>query len=175
MLLEYNSMTSQEMLRMVQEIYTEGNRENAQWRNPGVEDLTEAIREEEGFFMEFLEEFMADDRNRYYILEVDGQWVSALRLTKLDGFYYLEALETAEAHRKKGYGSKLICEVISALRQHGPVAIRSSVDKENTQSLATHKKCGFVIDQENGINYLNGDRYENGYGMLYTEESEMKK
>ena len=169
MLLQFNSMTAQEMRRMVQEIYTEGNRENAQWRNPDVEDLTEAIRREEDFFVEFLEKFMADDRNRYYILEVGGQWVSALRLTKLDGFYYLEALETAETHRQKGYASKLIVEVISALKQRGPVTIRSSVDKENTQSLATHKKCGFVIDQEKGINYLNGDRYENGYGMLYTE------
>lgn len=174
MLLQFDSMTAQEMCRMVQEIYTEGNRENAQWRNPGVEDLTEAIREEEGFFVEFLEKFMADDRNRYYILEVDGQWVSALRLTKLNDFYYLEALETAEAHRRKGYGSKLICEVIFALKQRGPVTIRSCVYKKNIQSLATHKKCGFVIDEENGINYLNGDRYENGYGMLYTEESEKK-
>ena len=171
MLLEFDSMTGQEMRRMVQEIYTEGNRENARWRNPGVEDLTEAIREEEGFFVEFLEKFMADERNRYYILKVDGQWVSALRLTKLDNFYYLEALETAEAHRQKGYGSKLIGEVISALRQHGPVTIRSSVHKKNAPSLATHKKCGFVIDGENGMNYLNGERYENSYGMLYTEES----
>lgn len=175
MLLEFDSMTGQEMRRMVQEIYTEGNRENAQWRNPGVEDLTEAIRKEEDSFVEFLEKFMADDRNRYYVLEVDGQWVSALRLTKLDSFYYLEALETGEAHRRKGYGAKLICEVISALRQHGPVTIRSSVYKKNTASLATHKKCGFVIDEENGTNYLNGDRYENGYGMLYTEERETGK
>ena len=169
MLLEFDSMTGQEMRRMVQEIYTEGNRENAQWRNPGVEELSEAIREEEGFFVEFLEKFMADDRNRYYILEADGRWVSALRLTKLDDCYYLEALETAEAHRRKGYGSKLICEVIAALKRRGPVTIRSSVHKKNAQSLATHKKCGFVIDEENGINYLNGDRYENSYGMLYTE------
>lgn len=169
MLLKFNSMTAQEMRRMVQEIYAEGNRENAQWRNPNLEDLTEAIRQEEEFFIEFLEEFMANDRNSYYVLEVDGQWVSALRLTKLDDFYYLEALETAEGHRRKGYGSRLILEVISALKQQGPVTIRSSVDKENIRSLATHKKCGFVIDQEKAINYLNGDRNENGYGMLYTE------
>ena len=166
MLLEFYSMTAQEMLRMVQEIYTEGNRENAQWRNPGLEDLTEAIREEEGFFVEFLEEFMASERNSYYVLEVDGQWVSALRLTKLDDFYYLEALETAEGHRKKGYGSKLISEVISALKQRGPVMIRSSVRKWNMESLATHKKCGFVIDEENGMDYLTGERDENNYGML---------
>ena len=169
MLLEFTTMTAQEMRRMVHEIYTEGNRENAQWRNPGVEDLTEAIREEEGFFVEFLEKFMADDRNCYYILEVDDQWVSALRLTKLDDFYYLEALETAEGHRRKGYGSKLVLEVISALKQRGPVTIRSSVRKWNKESLATHKRCGFVIDEENGMDYLNGERDENSYGMLYTE------
>ena len=170
MLLEFNSMTTQEMRRLVRDIYAEGNRENAQGKNPGLQDLTEAIREEEGFFVEFLEEFMASERNRYYVLEVDGQWVSALRLTKLNDFYYLEALETGEAHRRKGYGSQLICEVISALKQHGPVTIRSSVNKQNARSLATHKKCGFVIDKENGIDYLNGDLNENSYGMLYTDD-----
>lgn len=170
MLLEFNSMTAQEMCRMVQEIYAEGNRENAQGRNPNLEDLTEAICEEEGFFVEFLEEFMANECNSYYVLEVDGQWVSALRLTKLDDFYYLEALETAEVHRRKGYGSKLICEVISALKQRGPVTIRSSVNKQNARSLATHKRCGFVIDEENGMDYLSGERNENNYGMLYTEK-----
>ena len=60
MLIQFDSMTAQEMFRMVQEIYSEGNRENAQGRNPDLEDLTEAIREEEGFFVEFLEEFMAN-------------------------------------------------------------------------------------------------------------------
>ncbi len=32
------------------------------------------------------------------------------------------------------------------------------MNKQNVASLATHQKCGFIIEEENGINYLCGDR-----------------
>lgn len=167
MLLEFESMREAEMYRMVHEVYPEGSYENAREKYPEAEDLTDAIREEEQYFMGFLKKFLSKDVNRYYVLEVDGQWVSALRLTRLDGFYYMEALETAPEYRKKGYAAKLIGEVVALLQERGAVTIRSNVNKENIASLATHKKCGFVIAEENGINYLTGESREWLYGMLY--------
>ena len=169
MLLEFTTMTEAEMLRMIRSIYTEGCRENAQWRHPKAEDLTDAIHEEEQFFLEFLGKFMPQERNRYYILEENGEWISALRLTHIENFYYLEALETAETHRQQGCAARLMGEVIALLRKRGSVELRSNVDKENTASLATHKKCGFVIAEENGINYISGTESEYVYGMRYTE------
>lgn len=169
MLLEFTAMTEAEMLRMIRSIYTEGCRENAQGRHPEAADLTDAILEEEQFFLEFMNKFMPQERNRYYILEENGEWVSALRLTHIDGFYYLEALETSEAHRKNGYAAQLINEVIALLRTRGRVELRSNVSKENSASLAVHKKCGFVIAEENGVNYIDGTQSEYLYGMLYTE------
>ena len=57
---------------------------------------------------------------------------------------------------------------IAALREKGAVVIRDNVDKDNLASLATHKKCGFVIDQENGVDYLCDEEVdEYAYGMLY--------
>ena len=169
MLLEFTAMTDDQALRMIRSIYTEGCRENAQleWRHPDTSDLAAAIAEEENDFLEFVREFLSEDRNRYYILEENGEWVSALRLTRIDNFYYLEALETAENHRQEGCAVRLMREVIALLRTRGSVELRSNVDKENLASLATHKKCGFTIAEENGINYISGTQSEYVYGMLY--------
>lgn len=171
MLLEFTTMTDDQAMRMIRSIYTEGCRENAQleWRHPDTSDLAAAIAAEEQDFLEFVREFLSEERNRYYVLEENDEWVSALRLTHIDDFYYLEALETAENHRKEGCAVHLMNEVITLLRTRGAVELRSNVDKENTASLATHKKCGFEIAEENGVNYISGTQSEYVYGMLYRE------
>lgn len=169
MLLEFAAMTDAQALCMIQSIYTEGCRENAEERCCAATDLADAIREEERGFLEFVRKFLSEDRNRYYILEEDGEWVCALRLTQLEDFYYLEALETAENHRKKGCAVRLMNEVVALLRTRGKVELRSNVHKKNIPSLAVHKKCGFVIAEENGVNYIYGTQSEYVYGMLYSE------
>lgn len=161
MLLTFKDMTKENMYRMIHSVYPEASYEIAKDKHPKMQDLSEAIREEEQYFVEkFLGKFMSKNENTYYVWEVDGEWVSALRLTKLDGYYFMEALETAPEHRKKGYASELIKAVIQKFEEVGPTVIRSNVRKTNAASLATHQKCGFVIEGENGI--------ENCfYGMLY--------
>ena len=168
MLLEFSQMTENEMYRMVQDVYREGSVENARWRYPQRDDLTEAIEEEERNFVSFLRTFFQNNANRYYVLELDGQWVSALRLTRIDDFYYLEALETAEVHRRKGYAEVLFHEVVRLLNRRGQVVIRDNVSKRNLPSLAIHKKCGFVIEEENGTDRLSGETSDRVYGMIYT-------
>lgn len=166
MLLVFETMNDDEMLRLVQGVYPEGCLDNARWNYPDREDLSEAIREQELGFVAFLKEFLEEPRNRYFVWEEDEQWVSALRLTKLDGFYYLEALETAPEHRKKGYGAKLMQAVAEYLQKHGPVVIRDNVSKKNVPSLELHKKCGFIIEAENGIDHLAGTQSDRVYGMI---------
>ena len=161
-------MSDAECLRMIRDIYPEGCVENARYFHPELEDLTEAILEEERHFLDFLQnKFFPKEENSYYVLEVDGEWVSALRLTKLEGFYYLESLETPPAQRKKGYGSRIVNEVIDLLKQRGKVIIRDNVAKDNWASLATHKKCGFVTEHENAINYLTGKVNDKAVGLIY--------
>lgn len=169
MLLEFDTMNEKEMYRMVHEIYGEASYDNAKWRHPELDDLTEAIKDEEQYFINFLKKFFQKKENRYYLLEMDGKWVSALRMTSLDDFYYLESLETAKEYRKLGYAAMLINEVILLLKKRGSVVIRDNVKKTNLASLAVHKKCKFIIDEENGINYLTGEQSDTVYGMLYME------
>lgn len=167
MLRIFQQMNEPEMYRLVREIYPEGCIENASDKHPELTDLTDAIKEEEDYFVEFLKRFFKQEQNTYYVLETNAQWVSALRLTKINDFYYMESLETAPEHRKNGYAARLINEVITYLSQYGPVMIRSNVNKKNEASLATHRKCGFTIEEENGINYLSGEQRDYVYGMRY--------
>lgn len=171
MLLEFTTMRDTDAMRMIQTIYTEGCRENAQEpeRHPDGITLAAAIAAEEQDFLKFVRKFLSEERNCYYILEENGEWVSALRLTHLDDFYYLEALETTENHRREGCAVRLLHEVAALLRTRGTVSIRSCVHKRNAPSLATHKKCGFIIAEENGTDYLDGSCSDRHYGMWYRE------
>ena len=168
MLKEYKSMTQKEMYTLVHEIYIEGCTENARENNLDAADLTAAIRQEEASFVRFLQDFFASPDNTYYVLEKDGAPVSAARLTYCEGFYYLEALETPPKYRKRGYASQLLKEIIAYLHKQGPVDIRDCVNKTNAASLATHRQCGFVLAEENGIYYPSGTVNPKTYGMRYT-------
>lgn len=150
-------------------VYEESNGENAQDMFP--DDSPEIARKKvhEGFG-QYLDEFLADPQNTYYIWEEQGAYRSALRLTKLTDFYYMEALETAPDCRRNGYAEKLMNAVITYLkRAHNPV-IRSCVSKKNEKSLAFHKKCGFRIDQMEAVQYYVNPSVVNprAFGMLYT-------
>lgn len=168
-LLEFSAMTKTEMRRMVSTVYAEAIRENALERDPLAGGTQALLHAEENRFVDFLCQFFRGYRNRYYVLCEGEAWVSALRLTVLDGYYYLEALETAPEYRKQGYATLLINRVLKRLKKHGTVIIRCCVSKKNTASLATHFKCGFVIETENGYNPLHHTTSEKNYGLLYTE------
>jgi len=168
MLLEFTSMSEEQCRRLTREIYMEGCVVNARYFHPNAEGLTEAIKEQEEYHVNFLmRQFMPKEENSYYVLEEEGQWVSALRLTKVENFYYLEALETPVEQRRKGYGAKLIKEVIDLLKAQGSAIIRCNVKKDNVASLATHRKCGFIVENDPAINYLTDESRTDCVGLLY--------
>ncbi len=169
---EYDNMTAEEMYSLVRNVYSEGCLEKAMdsfadEEKPTLEEFEAVVEKEVENFVEFLRGFFAVKDNRYYVLEADGVPVSAARLSKIEDFYYLEALETAPSHRRKGYASRLLKDITAAYGENGSVDIRDCVMKDNAPSLATHKKCGFTIAQENGICYLYDTVSEYQYGMRY--------
>jgi ribosomal protein S18 acetylase RimI-like enzyme len=122
-------------------VYREGNQENADY-------FRRTLAQEEENFAAFLREFLENPENTYYIWEENSQWLAALRLSRQEDFYYLEALETAPDHRRKGYGKTLLRAVCEKLEESGPVTIRDTVSKRNLPSLRTHRACGFAIEQD---------------------------
>ena len=148
-------------------IYAEGNRENAEYFYPDL-PLTEGIAKEEQKFVTMLREtFFSKPENALYVYTVEDQWVAAMRLTKLEEFYYLEALETAPGQRRKGYGKAILQALCAELAVDGPIMIRDCVNKKNEASLNTHFAAGFVIGEDPGREYPGGEPDERSYGMLF--------
>lgn len=167
MLIEKRNFSETE-LRSLMEIYREGNIENIPYFYPDCEDMQEGLRKvEEGFTNYIVNDFLNCPGNSYFILEDEGRWVSALRLYALEDCYYIEALETHPDYRRRGYGSALMDLVIGHLGRFGSFVLRDCVSKKNEASLATHRKCGFVIDSDPGKDYLDGSTNDGDYGMAF--------
>lgn len=154
-------------------VYAESNRENAEDLFPELEDKALALRKVEEGFLEYLKtEFFARPGNSYWVLEEDGLWLSALRLNPVErGLYYLEALETHPAHRRRGHAAALLRGLIEVLRAQGPFRLCDCVDKENLPSLRIHEACGFVAATDPGLNYLTGETNEYTVGMELAYEA----
>lgn len=100
------------------------------------------------------------------VWETQGSYVSALRLEPYRDGLLLAGLETAPAHRKKGYAGILIRAVQTHLRQQGPVKLYSHVSKRNTASLRTHESCGFRQIADGAV-FINGSVDYRSNTLLY--------
>lgn len=171
MLYRFDSLEQLDFRRLM-DLYAGGNEDNAEYFYPDIADRAQAIAMAERDFLNYLRDsFFSVSGRTYWVLEDGGIWVSALRLSELDGgVYYLEALETHPAHRRHGYASRLLREVIAELTSHGPFRICDCVSKENTASLKTHESCGFVIASDPAVNYLSGETCDWEYGMEFANK-----
>lgn len=155
--------------RKLMDIYSESNFENTDYFFPEMRDKKEAVRKVEEGFLGFLkDEFFSQSGSEYWVLESDGVWVSALRLSRIEkGLYYLEALETRPDCRRQGHAARLLDGVIDELKKAGPFRICDCISKRNTASIKTHEKCGFSIVSEAGYDYLLNESDDHDYGLEY--------
>ncbi|MBE7003808.1 MAG: GNAT family N-acetyltransferase [Ruminococcaceae bacterium] len=169
MLLQFTALKQIDFRRLM-DLYAEGNAVNADCFYPNVEDRAQAIAMAEHDFLDFLEtSFFTGPGHIYWVLEEGGVWVSAARLTLVrEGLYYLEALETHPAYRRRGYAAKLLRGIIEELKPLGALRICDCVDKENTASIKTHEACGFTVATDPAQNYLSGETCDWEYGMEYS-------
>lgn len=164
MLLKITSMDDLDIPALMA-VYAEGNEENAAYFYPDLSE-PERIRKAETEFARFLrEEFFPKPENVQFVLEKNGVWAAALRLTKLADCWWLEALETKPGERRKGYALELLRAVQSEL---GPGAvIRDCVSKRNEPSLRTHFAAGFEIENDPAVEYPDGTTDDRCYGMRF--------
>ena len=155
--------------RKLMDIYSESNFENTDYFFPDMRDKKEAVRKVEEGFLGFLkDEFFSQSGSEYWVLESDGVWVSALRLSRIEkGLYYLEALETRPDCRRQGHAACLLDGVIDELKKAGPFRICDCISKRNIASIRTHEKCGFSIGSEAGYDYLLNESDDHDYGLEY--------
>ena len=154
--------------RKLMDIYAEGNEENVEYFYPDCTDKALGLQWVERDFLKYLLEEFFNGRDKYFVLEEDGEWVSALRLYSVDkGLFYIEALETKPDERRKGYATRLLLFVLDELKGGENFTVCSSVSKQNKASLSTHFKCGFEIETEAAQSLLDGSVNERCYGLAY--------
>ena len=155
--------------RKLMDVYSESNFENTDYFFPDETDKDAAVKKVEAGFLDFLKnDFFNKTDAAYWILEINGVYVSALRTCMIQkGLYYLEALETRPDCRRKGYGATLLSSVADTLKGNGPFRLCCCVSKKNTASLKTHEKSGFQIVSEEGYDYLNKEADDYDFGLEY--------
>ena len=156
-------------MRKLMDIYSESNYENTDYFFPDEPDKKVAVQKVEAGFLDFLKnDFFGKADATYWILEINGVYVSALRTCIIRrGLYYLEALETRPDYRRKGYGARLLSSVADSLKENGPFRLCSCVSKKNAASLKTHEKSGFQVVSEEGYDYLNEEADDHDFGLEY--------
>ena len=162
---EYQKVDSRKLM----DVYSESNYENTDYFFPDEADKEAAVQRVEAGFLDFLKnDFFNQAEAAYWILEIDGVYVSALRTCMIQkGLYYLEALETRPDYRRKGYGAMLLSSVVESLKKAGSFRLCDCVSKKNTASLKTHEKCGFQVVSEEGYDYLSEKADDHDFGLEY--------
>lgn len=145
------------------DIYIEGNRENAEDQWPELPTAEGLERAKQGFRKYLETGFFTKPGAWYMVWEMDGKYVSALRLEPYEDGFLMEALETIPGERKKGYASQLI-RAVQVWMGHGK--IYSHVSKRNEASLAIHARCGFQKHLDYSV-YTDGTVNEKAYTMCY--------
>lgn len=169
-LLEFYSLEAMDFDKLM-EVYREGNEENVAYFFPEETDMDKGRKAVEQKFYEYLKtDFFTEAGRRYYALEKDGKWVSAIRLFPVSGAentFYAEALETAPAERRKGYAKKMMEMLFEKLGEKGTFEITDTVHKKNEKSVQFHLSCGFEIYKDPAECVLTGKIDENSYTMRF--------
>ena len=132
-------------------VYAETNGKTAREEWP---DLPEgfALEKAEREFYDYLRQvFFRTPGTAYALWEVNGNYVSALRLEPFQDGMLLEALETRPDCRGKGYATMLMMAVLTMETRK----IYSHVSRNNIPSLRTHEKCGFRKILDHAV-YIDG-------------------
>jgi ribosomal protein S18 acetylase RimI-like enzyme len=86
-------------------------------------------------------------------LEMDGDLVGAVIVSHDSRKGWINRLAVEPAHRRRGYGARLIAAAEEMLRDQGLCVIAALVESDNLGSLALFREVGYV-DAGRGIHYL---------------------
>lgn len=147
-------------------LYSETNRETGRQAWPDEPEYCQLMSAEQECYRYLRDCFFTTPGAVYAVWQIDGKYVSALRLEPYRDGLLLEALETAPEERQKGYAAALIRAVQDWLREQGNVKVYSHVSKQNLASLKTHERCGFHRILEHAA-YIDGSVSQSACTMCY--------
>lgn len=125
------------------DIYEQSNLEAGQQQWPQEHEARQLALAEQDFFDYLKQSFFPTPGAIYCLWKQEHQYVSALRLEPWQDGLLLTGLETAPAHRRKGYALALIRSIQQHLAQQEAVRLYCHINNRNTASIGVHEKCGF--------------------------------
>lgn len=152
--------------RELMEVYAQTNQETGREEWPDLPAAFSQEMAEQSFYQYLKELFFPTSGAVYFIWEEKGCYVSAFRVEPYRDGLLLEGLETAPAHRRKGYAFQLIQQALKYLSDAGPVIIYSHIHKKNMFSLSLHKKCGFQMLSDHAV-YIDGSVNHRAFTYIY--------
>lgn len=108
------------------------------------------VKAEQDFYG-FVIDFLRDKRSCYWIWEIDGIYVSALRTEPYRDGILLTGLVTDPAFRGRGYAKLLITQTVQCLKEQHCKIVYSHIHKDNIPSIRTHYACGFQLLHHHGV------------------------
>ena len=88
---------------------------------------------------------------KYMLWELEGRYVTALRVEPYRDGFLIAGLETAPQYRRQGCATQLLDAALQWLTTHGAKRIYSHVAKNNTASQKVHTRCGFVTVADHAV------------------------
>ena len=147
--------------RKLMDVYEESNRENVAFFYPACKDPSEGLKLVESELLKYLETDFFNGKDAYFVLEENGNWLSALRLYSVgNSTYYIEGLETKPSARRSGNATMLVLLVLTELKKNGAFTVCSSVESGNQAALGTYVKCGFGVEAQLGGEYGLAYKYQ---------------
>ena len=143
-------------------VYKQTNTHSAARNYPDEDAVKGLFRAEEAFEQYIREEFFSISGAYYAVWEVNGYYVSALRMEPHQDGYLLSALETSLEQRRMGYAEGLVLEVVAMSDK----PVYAHVFKSNRPSIALHKKCGFQQISDHAV-LLDGTVTQKAVTLLY--------
>ncbi len=119
----------------------------ALWQRAGLHSLRPRGRDSRGA----LARQLASGVQTILGLEVEGQLVGAVVATHDSRKGWINRLAVDPAHRRRGYGARLIAAAEEVLHEQGIHVIAALIEPGNDASLALFRKAGYT---ETALHYL---------------------
>ena len=130
------------------------------------EEFSQNTLKTEQDFYRFVIDFLKDKHCCYWVWEIDGVYVAAMRTEPYRDGILLTGLVTEPAFRRKGYAKLLITQTVQCLKEQNCKVVYSHIQKDNIPSSHTHYACGFKLLHQHAV-LLDGSVNSHYYTFSY--------
>ena len=147
-------------------VYEEGNVANGAERFPEESAMMQKRLAEQDFEDYLRQAFFRQPGAAYCVYMENDSYITAARVEPFDNGYLISGLETRPDFRRKGYGRKLMENLISACKREGNLPLYSHVSQRNFASMQLHLQCGFRVFKDSA-RYLDGSVHSDSKTLIY--------